>query len=110
MVKLTLWGYAPTMAMAMGVAVRHKSEPRPAPARRAIGPCASAALLLAAPAVAQQSLPAPMVYLRSVDASIIQDMRYATEHNFTGRRVPGYDAAECILHRQAAIALSKVQA
>ena len=69
----------------------------------------SAALLLAAPATGQQALPAPLVYLRSIDASIIQDMRYATEHNFTGRRVPGYDAAECILHRQAAIALSKVQ-
>jgi D-alanyl-D-alanine dipeptidase len=94
-----------------GAAVRRGSEPRPrlALATNAAWLGLSATLLLAAPATGQQALPAPLVYLRSIDASIIQDMRYATEHNFTGRRVPGYDAAECILHRQAAIALSKVQ-
>src|SRR5262245_57480991 len=86
--------------------VRHRSKP---PARKGARLAASVARLRRATANAQQALPAPMVYLRSIDANIIQDMRYATEHNFTGRRVPGYDAAECILHRQAALALSKVQ-
>ena len=55
-------------------------------------------------------LPAPLVYLRNVDPTILQDMRYATENNFTGRVVPGYHAGECILVRQVAETLAKVQA
>jgi zinc D-Ala-D-Ala dipeptidase len=109
MVKLTPARYDPALGLAMGGSLRHKSEPRPAAARRAACLTAGAALLLAAPASAQQGLPAPMAYLRGIDASIIQDMRYATEHNFTGRRVPGYDAEECILHKRAAAALSRAQ-
>jgi D-alanyl-D-alanine dipeptidase len=57
----------------------------------------------------ETGLPAPLVYLRDVDPSILQDMRYATANNFTGRAVPGYEAAECILVRPAAEALAKVQ-
>jgi zinc D-Ala-D-Ala dipeptidase len=49
------------------------------------------------------------VYLRDVDASILQDIRYAGADNFTGRRVPGYQAAECVLLREVAQALSRVQ-
>ena len=44
-----------------------------------------------------------MVYLRTIDPSIEQDMRYAGAHNFTGHRLDGYGAAECLLsagHRQ----------
>jgi zinc D-Ala-D-Ala dipeptidase len=55
-------------------------------------------------------LPSPLVYLRDVDPSILQEMRYATENNFTGRVVPGYRAGECILLRPVAVALAKVQA
>ena len=55
-------------------------------------------------------LPAGFVYLRDVDASILQDIRYAGEDNFTGKPVPGYAAAECILTRPAAEALARVQA
>jgi D-alanyl-D-alanine dipeptidase len=54
-------------------------------------------------------LPEPLVYLRDIDPSIIQDMRYAGIDNFTGRRVPGYGAPECVLLREAAEALSRVQ-
>jgi zinc D-Ala-D-Ala dipeptidase len=62
------------------------------------------------PTPAQEpTLPEPLVYLRDVDPSILQDMRYAGADNFTGRRVPGYLAAECILLREAAEALSRVQ-
>src|SRR5262249_30941580 len=50
------------------------------------------------------------VYLRDVDPSIAQDIRYAGGANFTGRPVDGYDAGECVLLRQAADALKKVQA
>ena len=55
-------------------------------------------------------LPPGFVYLRDVDASILQDIRYAGEDNFTGKPVPGYGAAECILTRPAAEALARVQA
>jgi D-alanyl-D-alanine dipeptidase len=76
-----------------------------------------AALLLATPAAGQSgaspraggSLPAGFVRLREVAPSIRQDIRYATPFNFTGRRVPGYDTAECILLRPAAEALARAQ-
>jgi len=55
-------------------------------------------------------MPEDFVYLRDIDPSIAQDMRYAGPHNFTGAPVPGYDAPECVLVRQAAEALSQVQA
>ena len=50
------------------------------------------------------------MYLREVDRTILQDMRYATANNFTGRRVAGYEAAECILLRNVAEALARAQA
>jgi D-alanyl-D-alanine dipeptidase len=53
--------------------------------------------------------PNPLVYLRDIDASIVQDIRYAGPNNFTGRQVPGYAAAECMLLRDVAEALSRVQ-
>ncbi len=67
------------------------------------------AALLALPAYAA-GLPPGFVYLRDVDPSIVQDMRYAGSDNFTGHPLPGYDAAECILKRAVAQALAKVQA
>jgi D-alanyl-D-alanine dipeptidase len=67
-------------------------------------------LAFAAPAAARDTLPPGFVYLRDVDPSIAQDMRYATQDNFTGRPLPGYDAGECVLRRDAALALQKVQA
>jgi len=69
-----------------------------------------AAAAFAAVTATAARLPTPLVYLRDVDPSILQDMRYATENNFTGRVVPGYRAGECILLRPVAVALSKVQA
>jgi D-alanyl-D-alanine dipeptidase len=64
----------------------------------------------AAPALARDGLPAGFVYLRDVEPSIAQDMRYASSDNFTGHPLPGYDAAECVLRRDVAEALSQVQA
>ena len=49
------------------------------------------------------------VYLRDVDPSILQDIRYAGADNFTGKPVPGYGAAECVLTRAAAEALARIQ-
>jgi D-alanyl-D-alanine dipeptidase len=70
-------------------------------------------VLSVAPAAARDeprnSLPAGMVYLRDVAPTIVQEIRYATYDNFTGRPLPGYRAGECILRREAAQALAKVQ-
>ena len=55
------------------------------------------------------SLPRPMVYLRTVDPTIAQDIRYAGANNFLGRPVKGYNAAQCILTRRTAKALARVQ-
>lgn len=73
--------------------------------RRAVIACVMTAL--AASAAQAQS---PLVYLRDIDLSIRQDMRYAGPDNFTGKSLPGYDAAECMLRRPVALALSRVQA
>lgn len=54
--------------------------------------------------------PDPLVYLRDVDPSIPQDIRYATKDNFTGFKVPGYLAGECMLLKSVAEALKRVQA
>jgi zinc D-Ala-D-Ala dipeptidase len=55
------------------------------------------------------SLPKGFVYLRDIDPTIVQDIRYAGSHNFVGRPIRGYLAAECILSRPAANALETVQ-
>ncbi len=55
------------------------------------------------------SLPPNFVYLHQVDPTIIQDIRYYGSHNFIGRRIKGYHAPTCILTKQAALALAKVQ-
>jgi D-alanyl-D-alanine dipeptidase len=70
---------------------------------------AMAAAVAAAPARAEP-LPAGFVYLRDVDASIVQQMRYAGPDNFVGRPVDGYEAGECILLKAAAEGLKKAQA
>jgi D-alanyl-D-alanine dipeptidase len=56
------------------------------------------------------ALPKDLVYLRDIDPGIVQDMRYATGDNFTGAKLPGYTAPECVLRRDVAEGLRKVQA
>jgi D-alanyl-D-alanine dipeptidase len=68
------------------------------------------AVFSAAPAFAGDVMPEGFVYLRDIDPTIQQDMRYAGSKNFTGRPAPGYDTPECVLARQAAEALKAVQA
>lgn len=67
-------------------------------------------LVLTGPAGANGEMPEGFVYLRDIDPSIEQDIRYAGPFNFTGAQVPGYGAAECVLAREAAEALKRVQA
>jgi D-alanyl-D-alanine dipeptidase len=69
-------------------------------------------LLIAAPAnadVVKQAPPGAFVSLADVDPSIVVEMRYLTNHNFMGRRVPGYRENVCLLTRPAAEALARVQ-
>lgn len=83
---------------------------------------AAAVLLVYAPANAADSssksaqttratvkLPRGFVHLDELAPDIINDLRYATPRNFTGRRVPGYRANRCILARPVARALARVQ-
>ncbi|MGJ5750106.1 D-alanyl-D-alanine dipeptidase [Streptomyces puniciscabiei] len=53
--------------------------------------------------------PKDFVALRTVDPTIIQEMRYFTPHNFVGERIEGYEQPMCILTRPAAEALHKAQ-
>jgi D-alanyl-D-alanine dipeptidase len=64
---------------------------------------------LPVPALAGTALPKGFVYLRDADPTIVQDIRYAGSHNFVGRPIRGYLAAECILSDRAATALTTVQ-
>jgi zinc D-Ala-D-Ala dipeptidase len=56
-----------------------------------------------------QTFPGGFVYLRDIDPSIQQDIRYAGTNNFVGRKLRGYDAAECVVPRRVADALARVQ-
>jgi len=71
----------------------------------AIAASASAAI---APASAQ-TLPGGFVFLRDIDPTIIQDIRYAGPNNFVGRPLTGYEAAECVVKRRVALALKNIQ-
>lgn len=60
-------------------------------------------------AAVAQPLPGKFVYLRDIDPTIIQDMRYGTTNNFVGRVLKGYEAGECIVARSVGAALKRVQ-
>ena len=55
---------------------------------------------------AADGLPPDFVRLADVAPTVVQDIRYATANNFTGRPVPGYDAPQCWLRAEAAAALA----
>jgi D-alanyl-D-alanine dipeptidase len=57
-------------------------------------------MMLPARASVASALPEGFVYLRDIDPTIVQDIRYATSHNFVGRPVKGYLAAECVLSEE----------
>ena len=56
-----------------------------------------------------QALPGGFVYLRDIDPTIIQDIRYAGANNFVGRPLAGYGAAECVVKREVGLLLKSVQ-
>lgn len=50
-----------------------------------------------------------LVDLPEIAPSIQLDIRYFTDYNFIGKRIPGYNAPKCLLTRQAAEALKQAQ-
>src|ERR1700758_4351763 len=68
------------------------------------------ALALSLAQACAQSLPGGFVYLRDIDPTIIQDIRYASSNNFVGRPMHGYDAPECVVKREVALKLKAIQA
>lgn len=55
-------------------------------------------------------VPSGFVRLAEIEATIREEIRYAGNDNFLGRPLSGYDAASCILTREAARGLAKAQA
>ncbi len=53
--------------------------------------------------------PDGFVDLNTIDSTIILEMRYFTDHNFLGTKVDGYECAKCIISKEAALSISKVQ-
>jgi zinc D-Ala-D-Ala dipeptidase len=68
-----------------------------------------AAFFISATAAIAQTLPDGFVYLREIDPTILQDLRYAGANNFIGRRLNGYDAAECVVKREVGLRLKAIQ-
>ena len=67
-----------------------------------------AAIGLVSPVLAQ-GLPGEFAFLRDIDPTIIQDIRYAGANNFMGRPIAGYGAAECVVRRDVGLRLKAVQ-
>ncbi len=56
-----------------------------------------------------QGLPEKFVYLQDIDPTILQEVRYALFHNFTGRPIPSYNAPVIIVTEPVAHSLKAVQ-
>lgn len=94
-------------------AIAHKSAIT-ACRRLAAAALASATLAMAAcasveVASAPTAAEADMVDIRSLVPDMALEIRYASADNFVGRRVDGYDAPKCYLHRSVAEALQQVE-
>lgn len=71
---------------------------------------------LALPIVTEETEVAPdavadtlLADVRSLDSTIVVELRYATPNNFTGAPLPGYIANRAYLRREAVPALARVQ-
>ena len=76
--------------------------------KRTIAALAIAMFCGASPA--RHALPPGFAYLSDVAPTIVQDVRYAGQHNLVGRPLPGYLAPVCVLTQRAARALAEAQA
>jgi D-alanyl-D-alanine dipeptidase len=85
------------------------TTPAAAPTTAGASAAAAASATAAASASGDGHAPTGFVALSDVDPTILQDIRYATDHNFVGRPIVGYREPLCILTRQAAEGLHRVQ-
>ena len=58
---------------------------------------------------AESSVPQRFVDVKEFIPSILLDIRYFGPHNFVGERIDGYNAPKCLLTKETASALAKVQ-
>jgi zinc D-Ala-D-Ala dipeptidase len=65
-------------------------------------------LLAGLPALAQERRPAAFVDAATLVPSLAVEMRYATDNNFVGRPIDGYEKPLCLLTRPAAQALAEI--
>jgi len=66
-------------------------------------------LVLGREAALAQAMPSGFAYLRDIDPTILQDIRYAGTNNFVGRPLAGYGAGECVVKREVGLALKAIQ-
>ncbi|MGC5311779.1 M15 family metallopeptidase [Micromonospora zamorensis] len=88
-----------------------RPEPRPAPVASqptSVSPSPAPASVTPPTPTPGERLPG-FVVLTDVDPRIHADIRYATPHNFVGRPIAGYPEPLCLLTREAAEALRRVQ-
>lgn len=57
---------------------------------------------------ADGEMPEGFVYVAEVIPDVIQEIRYYSTYNFVGTRIDGYNEPQCILTKEAAIALKAV--
>lgn len=57
-----------------------------------------------------ERMPADFVYVDNWAATVVQELRYATAHNFVGAPIDGYGRGRAILTKPAALALRAAQA
>lgn len=57
----------------------------------------------------ESGMPEGFVEAKEVTPFIQLDIRYYGSHNFVGKRIDGYNTLKCLLTREAAAALAKVQ-
>jgi zinc D-Ala-D-Ala dipeptidase len=90
------------------------SDPRrwllPALGSLALAACAGQPAAQTRPRASECATLDSLISVRAVDPTIRTDVRYATSHNFTGRRLPGYDAPLALMRPASARALARVQA
>lgn len=55
------------------------------------------------------NLPSGFKYLKDLDSSILQDMRYASKNNFIGKEITGYSSPDAILTTEASERLCILQ-
>jgi len=78
-------------------------------AMRATAAVASVLGVVLTPPSGRAAMPAEFVDAASAVDGLVVDMRYFGNENFVGRRIDGYEQPRCLLTRQAAAALARVQ-